>query len=185
MKSPRERVAAYYAVRLTSMPLSPGEPYRLEKSVWSQADFESMGWHDVVVHSIAFDTEHHRLLLDIDYIFAWVDPLPPSPSFSFWLSPSTLVFDGAWDLKIEYDASLGFQLQEIERSEPRLRPHGDLARKTEEWRWTLEGNEGAISFWASWYRQFTRRSPTHHTQQSLRLDERGGISFDTPEAPDP
>jgi hypothetical protein len=160
------------------MALAPSETYRLEKSLWTEADFENMGWHDVVVHALAFDTERYELLLDIDYIFAWVDPSPPAQHFSFWIAPCTLVFRDVWEMNIRYEASLGLQLQGITPSEPRVRPHPLAAGRKEERRWTLDGNEGEISFWSTGYAQFTRRLPTHHVRQSLSLSERGGISFE-------
>ncbi|WP_083270079.1 hypothetical protein [Lacunisphaera limnophila] len=167
------------------MPLAPTDICRLEKSVWSEADFEKMGWHDVVVHALAFDTERHELLLDIDYIFAWVDPLPPSRYFSYWLSPSTLVFHDAWDLKFDYDSAFGLQLGGIVRREARVRPHPHPEGKKEEWHWNLEGNEGELMFWATGYSQFTRHLPMHHTGQSWSLSERGGVSFEKPKIPKP
>jgi hypothetical protein len=165
------------------MALAPTETYRLEKSLWTDADFESMGWHDVVVHAVAFDTEHHELLLDIDYIFAWVDPSPSSQYFSFWLAPSTLVFRDVWEMRIQYEASLGFQLQGIKRTEPRVRPHPLPEGRKEERRWTLDGNEGEISFWAIGYSQFVRQIPKHHREQSFSISERSGVSFDRAESP--
>lgn len=159
--------------------LAPTDTYRLEKNVWSEADFEKMGWQNVVVHALAFDTERHEFLLDIDYIFAWVNPSPPSSYFSFWLAPATLVFRDVWELKVQYNASLGFQLQGIGRTEERIRPHPHPEGRKKEWRWTLDGNEGEFSFWATGYSQFTSRKPAHHASgQSYALTERGGISFD-------
>ncbi len=165
------------------MALAPTDTYQLEKGIWSNADFEKMGWHDVVVHAVAFDTEPHELLFDVDYMFAWVDPSPPSESFSFWLAPATLVFHEVWELKIQYDASLGFQLQGIVRGETRLRPHPVPEGRKEECRWTLDGNEGELSFWATGYSQFVRHQPAHHTSQSYSLVERGGISFERSQTP--
>jgi len=179
----RRLIGRLNIVRLKKMALASTETYALEKSVWSEADFEKMGWHDVVVHALAFDTERYELLLDIDYLFAWVDPALPSEYFSFWLAPATMVFRDVWELKIEYEASLGFQLQGITRSEPRFRPHPHAEGRKEERRWTLDSNEGQISFWATGYSLFTRKIPTQHPQQSFSLSERGGISFERLDMP--
>src|SRR5690348_9572503 len=50
----------------------------LEKAVWTDGDFDTMGWHDASVHAIAFHEEEHgaqdALLLDLDYIVRWLDP---------------------------------------------------------------------------------------------------------------
>ena len=45
--------------------------YQLEKSVWTDHDFEDMGWHDCKLFAISFG-DNFQLLLDIDYIFKWV-----------------------------------------------------------------------------------------------------------------
>jgi len=58
-------------VKLSSaMPLSPQEKFVLEKSVWTETDFEKMGWNDVVIHGLSFGLAQYELLFDIDYIFA-------------------------------------------------------------------------------------------------------------------
>lgn len=163
--------------------LKPGESYTLEKSVWTDADFAQMGWHDAVVHALGFDSAGSELLLDLDYLFAWVEPEPPSAYYSFWIAPSTLVFHQVWDLKMSYDASLGFQLLEIQRGEERPCPYAPPGAPRQERHWMLDGVEGSISFWAGSYTQHTRCSPRHHQRQSFRLAERGGFSFDRPEMP--
>jgi hypothetical protein len=50
------------------------QQYTIQKPVWTEADFEQMGWHDVHIHAVAFRPEIFELWLDIDYIFGWVDP---------------------------------------------------------------------------------------------------------------
>jgi hypothetical protein len=45
--------------------------YQLEKSLWTEKDFDTMGWHDSFVYGISFG-ENFQLLFDIDYIFKWV-----------------------------------------------------------------------------------------------------------------
>ena len=50
------------------------EAYELEKPVWTQDDFEKMGWHDAKVWGMLANTEEYELLFDLDYIFKWVHP---------------------------------------------------------------------------------------------------------------
>jgi hypothetical protein len=70
------------------------EAHSLEKALWSDADFDVMGWHDATVHAIAFEESDDRaaLLIDLDYIVRWIEPQPLSRSFSFLVAPATLVF---------------------------------------------------------------------------------------------
>ena len=77
------------------MPLAHDQSYELEKSFWTERDFANMGWHDVRIHAIAFDSEKFELLMDIDYMFAWADPAPGEKHYTFWMAPCTLVFSSA------------------------------------------------------------------------------------------
>ena len=60
------------------------ERYHLEKAIWSESDLENMGWHDTFIHAISF-SEDSKFLLDIDYIFKWIDPVKEETYFKFWL----------------------------------------------------------------------------------------------------
>jgi hypothetical protein len=157
--------------------LLPGQLHVLEKAVWTEADFDRMSWHDVVIHALAFDTTNHELLLDIDYMFAWVDPEPPSKYYTFWMAPCTLVFRNVTDFKASIDCGLGLQLQGIMRTDHRSPRNVDSIAEKTEWTWTLDANEGEISFSSVGYTQFTRKAPTLSMSQSFDLNARGGISF--------
>jgi hypothetical protein len=103
--------------------MAAGDPL-LGRAVWTDADFDQMGWHDVRVHAIGFfedDLETPaELALDIDYIVRWIDPEPPDEYFTFDIAPATLVFSDVWGLEGELQA---FQrtlltIDGIERGEP-------------------------------------------------------------------
>jgi hypothetical protein len=62
------------AIRLSRA--SSTEP-TVAKTIWTDADFDAMSWHDNAVHAVAFEpqpSDPRRLLLDIDYIVEWVPP---------------------------------------------------------------------------------------------------------------
>ncbi|WP_201304966.1 hypothetical protein [Streptomyces sp. GS7] len=64
----------------------------LTKNTWSDADFDTMGWHDVAIHGLcvqpgASDGSLPRLLLDIDYVVRRVHPVAPRKHFNFWIAP--------------------------------------------------------------------------------------------------
>ncbi len=41
-------------------------PYELEKWVWTDADFEQMGWHDCRIRAFALLPDDGQCVLDID-----------------------------------------------------------------------------------------------------------------------
>src|SRR5260221_10243754 len=83
------------------------ETYELEKWIWTEQDFEEMGWHDCHIYAVAFLPETFEFVLDLDYICKWVNPKPPAENFSFWVSPATLVFENVHDLELDtFDCSL-------------------------------------------------------------------------------
>ena len=155
------------------------EPYTLEKPVWTDVDFEQMGWHDAHVHAVAFRPELFEFWVDLDYIFSWVHPQGDEKYFRFWVAPVTLVFTNVHSLGFEielYDG--GLSVLSLERSEPTKPRNADHMPQQVEWLWRLDCNEGEIALRSVGYSQFTRRPPALLQAQELTFEERGGISFD-------
>ena len=155
--------------------MSSGPTIPLAKSVWTETDFDTMGWHDNRVHAVAFEPASPypgRLLLDVDYIIEWVHPATPAEPLTFWICPATLVFDNAWDLTGDINLmtrSFDLSLDAIERSG--LDEHNAYA-------WTLAGNEFTVQLRATGFTQYLRQPPAYSLHQRLSLDQRGGLSFD-------
>jgi hypothetical protein len=160
------------------MPLAPHEPFELEKAIWTEADFDQMGWHDVHIHAIAFSTETHELLMDIDYLFAWVDPESPDPHCTFWMAPCTLIFANVHSFMAEIEWGLGLEISGVSREDAGRPKNADYIKKDKEWKWEFDCQEGSFSFHAVGYVQITRRPPTRAKAQSFPWNERGGVSFD-------
>jgi hypothetical protein len=152
----------------------------LEKSVWSDGDFDQMGWHDAAVHAVALVEEDDRaeLLFDIDYIVRWVDPVPPSPYFTFYVAPATLVFANVSNLKGDLDTDwTGLEMDGVDRLEPESAEHRSAGVRP----WVIEGPHFELNLLASGFRQYFRRRPVYtESRQRLTLAERGGLSFDCP-----
>jgi hypothetical protein len=148
--------------------------------VWTHDDFDEMGWHDVKIHAITFQPEEYEFILDIDYIFAWVDPDPPSPGFSFWISPATLVFQNTWDFNAELSDPMGLRIMDVTRKDPRLPKNAAFVATKTEWSWKIELLQGEFTFSAAGFSQYIRREPIRILTQEFTLQERGGISFDRP-----
>ncbi len=154
--------------------------YKLEKAIWTDSDFEKMGWHDSNVYAISFlnstDPDKNEFCLDLDYIFEWINPEPPEKTFSFWVSPCTLIFHNVFDLKINIEsgllANLELEIADIfcEESVPEDKPHIKI--------WKIELQSGDIQFQATGFKQIVRKKPIYKSTQNLTLSERGGISFD-------
>lgn len=145
----------------------------VEKSVWTDADFDQMGWHDNRIHAIAIEPDPPwpgRVLIDLDYIVKWVQPT--ESSFNFWISPATLVFDHASDLVVEtIDLTRwGFDLEMIEIRRDGPDEHGTFL-------WSVVGD---VSFRlrSRGFTQYLRRPPVLIDSQRLSSDQRGGISFE-------
>jgi hypothetical protein len=144
------------------------------KTVWSEADFDAMDWHDNAIHAIAVEPvpdNPGRLLVDLDYIVEWVSPTSPATTLDFWVCPATLVFDPAWDLTTDVDMrGWAFQLflNEITRSEPDERGN---------YEWTLSGDRFTIEVGSPSFTQYLRRPPIFSDGPWLSVEERGGFSF--------
>ena len=151
----------------------------LEKYIWTEMDFESMGWHDSIIHGIAFEGKS-EFVLDIDYIFSWVKPSENHDAFKFWLSPCTLVFENVYELKFDIEISEPFNLQilNLTRQNPRKPKNAEYIKREIEYDWTIESNNGEITFTSVGYKQYVREKPSLLNTQILNKNDRKGISFE-------
>jgi hypothetical protein len=155
--------------------MDPVEECELEKPVWTHDDFDVMGWHDATIWAMAVISDDFELLFDIDYILRWVHPIPPEQYFSFWVSPATLVFEGAQNINV--DVNLQYiqliEVADINRDGPFTSANGGSTY----WKWVVELQHGKIEFEATGFTQYFRKRPEFGPLQGLGLEQRGGLSF--------
>ena len=137
--------------------------YELEKTIWTELDFDQMGWHDNSIYKIRFAED---LELDIDYIFKWNKPDFEGLPFTFWVAPATLVFKSIKNLSFEFDTKLedSFEIEDIERGNNN--------------QWTIITRHGDIQFKADGYEQFIRQKPSFQFSQAISYIERNGYSVE-------
>ncbi|RZJ99749.1 MAG: hypothetical protein EOO46_22040 [Flavobacterium sp.] len=149
--------------------------YQLEKSLWTEEDFDTMGWHDSLVYAISFG-ENFQLLFDIDYIFKWV---LTGKTYHFWVSPCTLVFENVYDLKFDLEFSgVELEIDDITRENPQRPKNADYINRDIEMDWFIETQQGVISFKSVGYKHYVRQQPRYLPTQAIELKDRGGISFE-------
>jgi hypothetical protein len=153
----------------------PSDKYTLQKVVWTEEDFDVMGWHDCRIHAISFG-DNFELLFDIDYIFQWVMEEDP---FNFWVSPCTLVFENAYDIQFDIEQLTGgMNIYDIAKELPTIPKNAEYINRELQFVWSIQLHEGVIQFKSIGYKQYVRRWPVSRTGQSFGLAERGGISFE-------
>ena len=137
--------------------------YKLEKNIWTDADFENMGWHDCNIYKIRLTED---LELDIDYILQWNKPDLEGLPFTFWVAPSTLVFKSVKDLTFDFNISFEntFEIEYI----------GNENRN----RWTIITWQGVIQFNSKGFEQYIRQEPFFEFGQTISYIERYGYSLD-------
>ena len=145
----------------------------LEKNLWTQEDFENMGWHDNKIHAMAFDNEKIELSFDIDYICKWE---PKKKHILFWVAPATLIFTNVYDINISaYQPDL--TILDIERDSPVTPKNAAHIEGPFEYDWIITTTSGEITFKAVGFRQLIRATPIRIRNQNFSLTERGGITF--------
>jgi hypothetical protein len=149
-------------------------PYQIEKYVWSDEDFEVMGWHDASLWSMYADPEAFEFMFDLDYIFKWVDPEPGETYFKFWVCPVTMVFANVSDVIINIESQQGaIEVADLLRTPLGLSPNGEF----EQYAFHFECQEGQLSLKAAGFKMYVRQAPVLQEQQSLEFTTRGGVSF--------
>jgi hypothetical protein len=156
------------------------EIFKLDKSIWTQADFEEMCWHDVKIYGLTIEKSEDNwtadFVLDIDYIFKWVKPIPPKHTYTFWVAPCTLIFKECFDLHIDIKTD-GSGLDLIEIADLNLKSKIEQEKNKFVYEWTIELQAGKISLKSYGLTQIVRKQPSHVQGQVLFLDKRGGINF--------
>lgn len=138
--------------------------YKLEKRVWTDGDFDVMGWHDSTVYWMHLDED---LVLDIDYILEWVEP-DILGHFSFIVAPATLVFKQPQRISFGIDGKkCGIEISEIKRE---ITDIGTF--------WTIDTVEGEFSFYSEGYVQYFRQEPFYEYGQQIDFYERGGYCLE-------
>ena len=156
------------------------EIYTLDKGIWTHDDFEEMGWHDANIYGMTIEKNDDNwaadFLLDLDYIFEWVHPIPPSEYFTFWIAPCTLIFKNCFDLHINIEP-YGSALDLIEIDDLILKSKVEQEKNKFVFEWTIELQNGQIELKSYGFEQVVRQVPIHVRRQGLSLEERGGINF--------
>lgn len=157
------------------------ETYLSKKNIWTQDDYEQMGWHDCRIYGMLFspvdETWASDLIFDIDYIFEWVHPVPPEKLFTFWISPCTLIFKNTFALKIDID-NRGSTTNLLEIADLILTDKVEQEKGVWIYEWEIELQEGFITFKSTGFDQIVRHKPIFSKGQVLTLEERNGINFD-------
>lgn len=150
--------------------------FKLDKHIWTEADFDGMNWHDNPIHAMTF-SDNFELQLDIDYIFEWV---LKGKKYIFWISPCTLVFENVYDLTFDIGpATPGLTIDYVTKENPQRPKNSEYINRDIEFDWTIEMQEGTILFKSVGFKQFVRQPPRLLRTQKLTLEERGGLSFAT------
>ena len=150
-------------------------------STWTEADFDSLGWHDIHVHGFRVTEGEHGvglLILDLDYILEWIHPKTEAGSFRFRIAPASLVFRDVTSLRFTLDyatptAAMGpFSIDGIER-EPISHENG-----YESSRWAIAVNwpDGELAFESPGFTQSLTGPIVETDAQYLTGDERNGDS---------
>lgn len=150
--------------------------FKLDKPIWTEIDFDSMNWHDNPIHAFTFG-DNFELLLDIDYIFEWV---LKGKRYIFWISPCTLVFENVYELTFDIGPTTpGLTIDFVTKENPQRPKNSENINRDTEYDWTIEMQEGTISFTSVGFKQYVRQPPRLLSTQKLTPGERGGLSFST------
>ena len=131
------------------------------KEVWTNDDFQDMGWHDCRLYAVKFPQEALELTLDIDYIFKW-EKLK-NDRFRFLVAPCNLTFQGVLSLKLDLKitAAIGVDILAINRSLHELTPN-----KRSIWHYAIETDRGLIEFETIGFVQKIRSQPIWSSSQN-------------------
>jgi hypothetical protein len=150
--------------------------YQLEKYLFTDADFDTMNWHDCHIHAFSFNDDY-ELLVDIDYMFEWVKPKKGSRYYKFWIAPCTLIFENVHQVEFELEGQQPI-IDYIERTNPQATVAAEYLGKEFEYDWDMVMINGEMTFKSAGFKQYVRQAPILIRGQKLGLKTRGRICFD-------
>src|SRR4051794_38322052 len=124
------------------------EVNKLDKNIWTDKDFEIMGWHDCKVYAVSFNDKQYEISFDIDYIFEWV--LQQDSTYKFRVAPATLIFRNVYDIHID-QYSTRCQIHDIHKENPVKPKNASYIEDLLEYDWIIETNDGNITFKSTGY----------------------------------
>jgi len=157
------------------------------KPIWTDDDYELMGWHDCPIRGIAFldDCDYvagqfdSKLAFDIDYIFQWVlVETDKGQRYSFYVSPCTLVFEQAYDVTLN-GSTVGYTpvFPQINCLTIKLNEES-LKRNYRCYDVCIElHNSEPITLQSTGFKQYVRKPPFLVESQCLTITQRGGVCF--------
>lgn len=159
--------------------MSKADSYNISKSLWTDNDYDVMGWHDCLIYAMSTGV-NNELIFDIDYIWLWVESQNDKIQFHFWISPCTLAFENVYDLNLDLDISVPFEIRmdSISRCNPQKCKNAEFVNREIEYEWTIDTQQGAISFKSNGFKQYSRQNPVLSDKQEIGIEDRHGISFE-------
>ncbi|RDX38222.1 hypothetical protein DZA50_00770 [Kangiella sp. HD9-110m-PIT-SAG07] len=134
-----------------------------------------MGWHDSKIWGFLTDSEAFEFMIDLDYIFNWVQPKKNEIYFKFWVAPVTMVFENAYDVVFDLESRQGeIEVADLYMENERKTPNGRFS----EYDFRFDCQEGKIKVSATGFKLYVRKPPILLDGQTIDYKERGGICFD-------
>jgi hypothetical protein len=155
---------------------------------WTEADFDSLSWHDCHVRAMELRVGSpdegdwtSDLVLELDYIVEWLCGVGGGTEFK--VAPATLAFHGITDLRVHVDwGRSGYRCALHEMSMDRIERERVVDQKVyldrPYYAWTIRLNwpqAGEIAFGAVGFTQTLRAEPVVIDRQSLSPRERARL----------
>lgn len=144
--------------------------YTPEKLIFTDADLENLCFHDCQIFAMA--PEGDDLVMDIDYMFEWIELKEGESGFIHPISPCTLHFKNVEDFGMSFEGSFpetALIMQDFEEVENKFFPDQHIYNIV-----CLGGN---FILRCDGFEMIVRQKPILLKSQCLTLVQRGGISF--------
>jgi len=91
-----------------------------------------------------------------------------------------VVLENVYDLTFDIGPTTpGLTIDFVTKENPQRPKNSEYIKRDTEYDWTIEMQEGIISFKSAGFKQYVRQPPKLLRTQKLTLEERGGLSFAT------
>ena len=144
--------------------------YTLSKTIFTEMDMEELCFHDCPIYAMA--PVGNDLVMDIDYMFEWLEPKGREKGFTYPISPCTIYFKNVEDFGMSFEGSYpetALIMQDFAEDDNKFFPEQHI--------YNIGCLGGNFVLRCDGFELIVRQKPVLTKRQGLTMKQRGGISF--------
>lgn len=145
----------------------------------TEAELLKTSFHDCRVTALQWDRDAETFSLRMHYIVRWVEPADGEESYTYWVAPAVLTFEGVTSVLLDADWSSDRLVMHIDELEVVARRPCDNGTTLTEWEISFSAPDAYMKICGVGYRLDLLREAVHSRTMELPRDATQRQDMDT------